>query len=50
MKLKLSAKLKILDPYSKAKYDTITLSPEAVIELLDPYSKAKYDTINLIFG
>ena len=46
MKLKLSAKLKILDPYSKAKYDTILIS-KAIFNLqLDPYSKAKYDTMD----
>ncbi len=34
-----------LDPYSKAKYDTIVNPVIIRASLLDPYSKAKYDTI-----
>ena len=35
----------VLDPYSKAKYDTIATQKGVDIFVLDPYSKAKYDTI-----
>ncbi len=34
-----------LDPYSKAKYDTIKQYGKVMGFALDPYSKAKYDTI-----
>ena len=34
-----------LDPYSKAKYDTIKDLFLLISVVLDPYSKAKYDTI-----
>ena len=34
-----------LDPYSKAKYDTIDIKSLNEQIALDPYSKAKYDTI-----
>ncbi len=34
-----------LDPYSKAKYDTILTALVYNEAKLDPYSKAKYDTI-----
>ena len=34
-----------LDPYSKAKYDTMNTLIYAHNGLLDPYSKAKYDTM-----
>ncbi len=34
-----------LDPYSKAKYDTINFKSLSLKLKLDPYSKAKYDTI-----
>ncbi len=37
----------ILDPYSKAKYDTIKEDKFSKIQKLDPYSKAKYDTIGI---
>ena len=35
-----------LDPYSKAKYDTMVWSKFKRYKRLDPYSKAKYDTIH----
>ena len=37
-----------LDPYSKAKYDTIFKVYKEIPSKLDPYSKAKYDTIKAI--
>ena len=40
--------LYLLDPYSKAKYDTIGKIADTQTSLLDPYSKAKYDTIIFI--
>ena len=39
----------ILDPYSKAKYDTIPALKTSTVSPLDPYSKAKYDTIKRTF-
>ena len=38
----------LLDPYSKAKYDTIIDNVTKLKDGLDPYSKAKYDTIKQI--
>ncbi len=38
----------LLDPYSKAKYDTIKGKKMTYKVKLDPYSKAKYDTIYLL--
>ena len=38
-----------LDPYSKAKYDTISCTTKTYSRWLDPYSKAKYDTMPIIY-